>query len=239
MKYLSVFTLGLLLVSCAQPIEKSDATLMRIKGQGKIEIEADEASITVYLTCTEPTVERSKACLLKQSEEFNKLLTEYGIEKNDLATTSINMYKDYTWTSNGRKFVGYKASIDTKVKFKNIRTLELVYPKLLSEEKWSLSALSYSHSKKDSLSRAVYNLALDDANALADQLLIKLDKKKKRITQIANLPLATSGVSIDQRDKVDDEYNVRKNYEVKEKSVEIHANKLVFTQTLNLEYLLH
>ena len=163
-----------------------------IKSIGEVETLPNEASFRIELYCLDQSVKASKACLVKKSNELMVALEAFGISKNDIRTTSVDLNKSYTWRNNSNVFEGYRSSTALIVTVKNIDSIDEVYTELLENRNLELSGLAYNHSKLDSLENEAYMGALKKAGALADKLLQNLPENQKEVLKIGNVEITSS-----------------------------------------------
>ncbi len=192
MKSLSIILSVILLASCNTG--KEFKTIL-LKTSGVVEVAPDEASISLNLSCVDKNVEQAKTCLLNISSGLNEDLINFKIRKEDILTTNVSLNKDYAWIDNSNIFNGYLASTTTIVKIRDLKILDDVYTKLLSNENLAIGSLTYNHSKLDSIGEVAYLIALENANQLADKILSRLPEKKKAITQISNFEISKSEIN--------------------------------------------
>ncbi len=192
MKRISIILSVILLISCNP--EKDYKTIL-LKTSGIVEVAPDEASLSLNLSCVDKNIEQAKACLVSISSMLNEDLINFGIKKEDILTTNVNLNKDYIWINNSNIFNGYLASTTTRVKIRDLTILDEVYTKLLSNEKLTIGSLTYNHSRLDSINEVAYLNALENANKLADKILSRLPEKNKAITQISNFEITRSEIN--------------------------------------------
>ena len=192
MKRLSILLSVIMLISCNP--EKDSKTIL-LKSSGIVEVAPDEASLSLNLSCVDKNIEQAKACLVNISSMLNEDLLNFGIKKEDILTTNVNLNKDYVWINNSNIFNGYQASTTTRVTIRDLAILDEVYTKLLSNEKLTIGSLSYNHSRLDSINEVAYLNALEKANKLADKILSRLPEKNKSITQISNFEITRSEIN--------------------------------------------
>jgi len=192
MKRISIILSVILLISCNP--EKDYKTIL-LKTSGIVEVAPDEASLSLNLSCVDKNIEQAKACLVSISSMLNEDLLDFGIKKEDILTTNVNLNKDYIWINNSNIFNGYLASTTTRVKIRDLTILDEVYTKLLSNEKLTIGSLTYNHSRLDSINEVAYLNALENANKLADKILSRLPEKNKAITQISNFEITRSEIN--------------------------------------------
>jgi uncharacterized protein YggE len=192
MKRISIILSVILLISCNP---KKDYKTILLKTSGIVEVAPDEASLSLNLSCVDKNIEQAKACLVNISSMLNEDLLNFGIKKEDILTTNVNLNKDYVWINNSNIFNGYQASTTTRVTIRDLAILDEVYTKLLSNEKLTIGSLSYNHSRLDSINEVAYLNALENANKLADKILSRLPEKNKSITQISNFEITRSEIN--------------------------------------------
>ena len=192
MKRISIILSFILLISCSP---KKDYKTILLKTSGIVEVAPDEASLSLNLSCVDKNIEQAKACLVSISSMLNDDLLNFGIKKEDILTTNVNLNKDYVWINNSNIFNGYLASTTTRVTIRDLTILDEVYIKLLSNEKLTIGSLTYNHSRLDSINEVAYLNALENANKLADKILSRLPEKNKAITQISNFEITRSKIS--------------------------------------------
>src|SRR6218665_94048 len=78
-----------------------------IESVGKVETMPNEASFYINLSCLDKSVASAKDCLVKQSNDLMNKLLGYGIKKEDILTTSVDLQKSYKWMNNSQVFEGY------------------------------------------------------------------------------------------------------------------------------------
>lgn len=215
------------LISCSS--EKDYKTIL-LKTSGIVEIMPDEASIVIEISCIDKQIEQAKSCLIDKTNRLNEDLNSFLIHKDDILTMNVNLSKDYIWINNSNIFNGYKASTTTRVKIRDLKILEELYPLLLSNEQLSLGSLTYSHSRIDSIDAVAYLKALDNANKLADKILTQIPEKNKIITQISN-------VRIERRENIPVELKRTEQFaEADQRILPINIGNIIDEQQLYVEY---
>ena len=218
-----------------QKPKKSYKTFM-IKASGSIETEPNTASFRIDLNCLENTIKLSNECLVDKSNKLTKALIRMGISEENLLTNSVDLRKNYTWTNNGRKFLGYNSSTSTYVNLENLNNLDEVYSELLENQNLELSGLRYSHSNFDSLELLAYNNAIVKAKAIAQSMLSELPETDFEIFKIGNVKISSSAP---QNEQVEDdlmmEFEVSKN-ESKSKSVSINTGTVKVFADVYVEF---
>lgn len=241
MKRILLFTLVLpfLLASCTQNnvSQEEFAKTMILSSQGKVSVVPDMANFTISLKCLDKNIEKSRNCLIKKSKAINEMLLENDVKTKDIQTTRINQEKRYHWTKTSRVFDGYESNLNMNVAVRNMDALNIIYTILLTDEKVDVSYLSYNHSKRDSLTHVAYKKALQNADALAENILEETTLRKKEILRIANVKLDANPLLKYKRSRGDKNVNLEKYYD-REHSFDINEGLIDVYQTLNVEYLM-
>ncbi len=228
MKSLSLILSVVLLISCNSG---NDYKTILLKTSGSVEIAPDEASIIINANCINKDIKQAKSCLIDITSSLNDDLINIGIQKEDILTTNVNLSKDYIWTNNSEVFNGYRASITTSIRVRDLKILDELYSNLLSNDKLGIGSLTYGHSKMDSINNVAYLKALENANKLADQILSQLPEKNKSIMQVSNFEISGSEI------KPENNYVKFEAAEVLDKSnLTINFGNMVAMQQLYVEY---
>lgn len=172
--------------------EPSRYKTIMIKAVGEAETLPNMATFHIDLSCMDRSVKTSKKCLVDKSNELHTELRTFGIDADDILTTSVNMDKSYAWRNNSSVFEGYRSSTTVFVTVRDIEKLDEIYTELLENRNLELSGLSYSHSAIDSLSNVAHVNALEKAGILADELLGQMPGSKKEILKIGNVEITAS-----------------------------------------------
>jgi uncharacterized protein YggE len=229
MKKLSILLSVILLVGCTH--DKEFKTII-LKSAGLVEITPDEANIVINASCVNMDIKQAKSCLINITSKLNDDLLSSGIQKENILTTNVNLSKDYVWRNNSDIFNGYRASTTTSIKVSDLKTLDELYSKLLSNDKLTINSLTYGCSKMDSINEIAYLKALDNANKLADKILSQLPEKNKEITQVSNFEIAKSEVNTELNYKRFEDAN----QEIDKSTITVNIGKMVAIQQLFVEY---
>jgi len=190
---LAIFILAATLVACQNNVHHSSMhKSIILESQGKVEVLPDEASFYINLSCLDKSITTAKQCLVDKSNALIDQLTAFGIKKEDIQTTAVDLQKSYEWTNNSQVFVGYRSSTSVHVKMRDINKLDEVYTQLLDNQNLELSGLSYTHSQMDSLKNEAYLDALKKAGVRADKLITELPEKNKEILRISNVQFTST-----------------------------------------------
>jgi len=217
-----------LLLSCNP---KNDYKTILLKASGTVEIAPNEASIMITASCLNIDIKQAKSCLIDITSNLDNDLRDFGIQKEDILTTNVNLNKQYIWSNNSEVFNGYSASTTTIVRVRDLKILDELYTNLLSNDKLSLGSLTYSHSKMDSINNMAYIKALENANKLADQILTQLPEKNKSILQVSNFEITKGETKPEINNERLEEAQV-----LSKSNLTINFGNMVAVQQLYVEY---
>jgi len=236
MKKILGFLAFTLLIGCQQPktFKTQKFKTMMIRADGMVETKPDLASFSVDLNCLKKSVKSSTACLVEKSNTLNDKLLSFGIDQDDILTTSVNRNKSYAWIKNKSVFQGYNSSTILHVTVRDINKLDDIYTELLENQNLNLGYLRYSHSMVDSLSNKAYVKALKNANNLAQKLLAELPEDEKEILKIGNVKITSS--TPQDLNKYEDDMVIKEVVGNKNKSISISKGTVVVNATLFVEF---
>lgn len=237
MKKIIGIVVVLIFISCNSnsKIESTNFKTLMIKSIGEVETLPDLATFHISLNCLKKSVKSSKQCLVDKSNELNSKLLSFGINQDDILTTSVDMNKSYRWSKNTRVFEGYKSSTKMFITIRDINNLDEIYTELLENRNLNIGGLSYSHSKLDSLKNEAYVRALKKSGVLADKLLIELPESKKEVLKIGNVEIsALTPKKFESKYEV--EYDMDVSFVSKNKSIAISKGTVIVNATLFVEY---
>ena len=181
---------GASLFAVALTFAQNPTKTITLKASGEVSVAPNKASFHINLECQNLNLLKTRSCIVKKSAKLNELILAFGIAAKDLVTTSVNLNKEYDWKQNTRVFKGYKATMGTSVIVRDLNKLEKLYSKLLADDKIKLGGLNYGHTKIDSLGRLAYARALQNANQLADVLILEMGSSSKEISRVSNSTLS-------------------------------------------------
>ena len=228
MKRVLVILTLVMLISCTP---KNDYKTIFLKASGTVEIAPNEASIIITASCLNKDIKQAKSCLIDITSNLDNDLRSFGIQKEDILTTNVNLNKQYTWNNNSEVFNGYSASTTTSVRVRDLKILDELYTNLLSNDKLTVGSLTYGHSKMDSINNIAYIRALENANRLADQILTQLPEKNKSILQVSNFEIIKSESNPEIKYE-----KLAENQDLSKSNLTINFGNMVALQQLYVEY---
>lgn len=152
-----------------------------VSGEGKVVVAPDEASVMLGVRKEGRSVAVVQEQVNKTMSDLSKRLSEMGIKKEDIKTSSYSFYPD--WNTKGN----YSAYAQLEVK---IRDLEKVSPVLdlvgtLGLENVSGPSFGLSEELKDKTVKEARAEAIDQAKKKAQELASLADMKLGRIVNVS------------------------------------------------------
>ena len=204
---------------------------VNIFATGEMEVKPDIADFVVNASCVNRNILTSNNCVKKQVDKITKILTESQVSSEDYHTSDISLDKEYYWKNNSQVFRGYRSSVSSTVRLKDLKNLNPILSKLMTQKDLSVSSLAYSHSQMDELANDVYIKALDNSRSLAKKLQLNLEGKSLEIVKISNtndpLPEIVTAAKFSNRSGAP-----------RPESINFNVGKLTLRKNLKVQYLI-
>ncbi len=100
-----------------------DGPTIRVRGNGTVRAEPDEALLWITLTSTADTPGEALSVVTTRSNSLSRLLDSLGIDKSDRTTAGVTVSEEFDHTQEGRKSLGHRAATQL--------TLRLTDPELI------------------------------------------------------------------------------------------------------------
>lgn len=148
-KFVSVILLSsLLLVSCQSYSAESDVATVSVTSSASVMIEADTASFTISAESVRKSSEEARkdsSRLINRAVDI--LVSEFGVDKNNLTTSQMTNSPYYDWESGRRELVGQIARQSVEVTISSLDRVGLMYDRLSAVDGLSVSSINFF--KKD------------------------------------------------------------------------------------------
>jgi uncharacterized protein YggE len=162
---------------------KIEKTTINVSGQSTIEATADEVSVYVGIETLKDTAELSKNENSVISERVLKELA-YIINKDDIETSSYNIYPEYNWNNGQQELKGYRTINVLKVKTKDFSKVGRIVDVSINNGANNVQSINFelSQEKQNEIKTQAISKASEDARikaqATAQGLNAKLGKVK-------------------------------------------------------------
>ena len=178
-----VVIIGLVLYFNSQ----KEKTTLNVSGQSTIEALADEASIYIGIETLKGNAEDSKNENSIISEKVLKSLENSGINKNDIETSSYNIYPEYNWDNGKQELKGYKTSNILKVKTKDFSKIGKIVDVSVDNGATLIQSINFelSQEKQNEIKQEAISKASEDARIKANATAQGLNAKLGKVKQVA------------------------------------------------------
>ena len=180
---IAIYAIVLLLASCTAP-EKTKK--IRVTGEGKIRVMPNLVILTMDISFTKPRMADAVKLTQENVDSVLNILEKFGRKDFDIKTSSISANKDYDYSKNTHKFLGYNARQSIDFVLNDISKFTELTGQLLDTRINSISQVQFGHSKSDSLFREADLLAYDDALKSAQKLSARASVKIGKLLFISN-----------------------------------------------------
>jgi uncharacterized protein YggE len=176
MKKAFIFLLFISLSSSAD-FKTYQENVINIEGKAVQKIVPNKATIHVGASAINDDADVAMQKCADVFEKMKDLLKKFNISDIDIKSENIAVSENRDYNG-GKKSEGYKAIKQYKITWNNLSTLNDFLVQATSVGANELERIEFTHSKYDSLQKAVINLAIDDANSTADQICAKMNIKR-------------------------------------------------------------
>ncbi len=157
-----------------------------VSGSGTINVVPDIAKLNFGISVQKKTASEAMDTLSEKASNVIATLTNAGVKKEDIKTTSINLRPVYQWDKDSRKnvLIGYEASesftVDSSIKKAgNLLTLAV------NSGANKVYGISFDVSKKDALQNEAITKAMENAKKKAEASLKNTNYKITGIKTIS------------------------------------------------------
>ena len=191
--------LGAALAACALPLAPASAqpqpaagillegTRLDVVATGEVSRVPDVARITAGVVTVAPTATAALAQNARQMASVRTALKRAGIADRDIQTSAINLFPDYRQDAQGNnpQIVGYRASNEVSVKFRDIAATGKILDALVAQGANQINGPTLAIDKPEAALDEARTQALANARARAQLYARALGKKVGRILAIS------------------------------------------------------
>jgi len=178
-----------------------------VSGEGEVMVVPDEAKINFGVEETALTVEVAQERVDMKMKALQDSLDKLGVKKEEIQTSSYNVYPDYDYSERRSKVVGYRVSSRIEVKFKDFDKVNEAISKAGELSLDQVGQLNFG------LSQEAEDKALSEARKKA---VSKAKSKAKELAQLAGVNL---GKVVNVSEQVQGNYQPRPMLMMAEKAV--------------------
>lgn len=171
----------------AQPSAVIAGTRLDVVATGEVSRVPDIARITAGVVTSAPSASEALAQNARQMAAVRQALVRAGIADRDIQTSSINLYPDYRQEPNGGnpQIVGYRASNDVSVKFRDIARAGAILDALVAQGANQINGPMLSLDKPQQALDEARVAAIASARARAEIYARAVGKRVGRIISIS------------------------------------------------------
>ncbi|HEX2762429.1 MAG TPA: SIMPL domain-containing protein [Allosphingosinicella sp.] len=186
--------IGMAAVPAAPALAQADSaaalrgTRLDVVATGEVSRVPDIARISAGVVTTAPTATAALEQNARQMASVRAALRKAGIEERDIQTSSINLYPDYRQderTGGTPQIIGYRASNELTVKFRDIASTGKILDALVAQGANQINGPMLSIDKPEAALDEARTKALTAARARADLYARALGKRVGRILSIS------------------------------------------------------
>jgi uncharacterized protein YggE len=163
-------------------------TRLDIVATGEVSRVPDLARISAGVVTAAPTASGALEQNARQMESVRSALKRAGIADRDIQTSSINLFPDYRQDQTGTappQIVGYRASNDVSVRFRDIRNAGRILDALVAQGANQINGPSLSIENPDDALDEARTKALAAARKRAELYARSLGKRVGRILSVS------------------------------------------------------
>ncbi len=163
----------------------SEKTTISVTGQSTINAVADEVSIYIGIETLKDTTEESKDANSIISDKVLRSLY-FFLDKENVETSSYNIYPEYDYTNNGQKIKGYKTSNILKIKVKDFKKIGRIVDSSISSGATSIQSINFelSDEKQNEIKKEAIAKASEDARVKGESAAQGLNAKLGKIKNV-------------------------------------------------------
>lgn len=154
-------------------ISQSKGEPLVVSGKGKVFVTPDIAVVTVGIQEVGSSLPKIQENVNQKSQNLVKAIAALGIDKNDIKTTSYNLYPQYDYTtSTTNRITGYQISTNYEVKVKDFDKVNEVLVAATGAGANAIGSVNFKvndETEKEKLDEA-RKLAAEEAKSKADGL---------------------------------------------------------------------
>lgn len=151
-----------------------------VNGNSEITLPADCIDFVIQIKNVSESLEKSREVNVNAANRLAGIFNDFKISKDDWEISPIQFGKEYNYTRDERKFVGYYSIVNVTVKLKNLDTYYEFIQKLSQNTLYEITRSNYGLSDykkyhKEAIIKAV-KAAREKAEYIAQSLQVKTGK---------------------------------------------------------------
>lgn len=158
-----------------------------VNGTAEVTAQADYINFSISIRNVAGTLEESKQINIKASDDLVNILNDFNISKDSWELSPIKFGKEYSYTREERKQIGYYAQINATIKLKNMSDYYSFINALSKNKLYEISGSHYGLSDFLKYHKEATINAVHAAKEKAEYIAKSMGVKPGRIIQIKEL----------------------------------------------------
>lgn len=207
----------------------ADGAEITVSGTGEILVTADTAVISLGVTARDTDVIQAQSKANAIIADIRALLTQNGLEEEQISTDYINIYPIYEYRDDEEKLTAYSASSTLAIKVTDMEMVGPVIDRAFEAGANTLNGISFSCSDTTEARAQALQAAVVDAKAKAEVLAAASGLTLGKIEDIreANTFSYDSGAN---------NFSVKASGNAMDKGTVVRAAKLVVSASVNITW---
>ncbi len=155
----------------------ADPKTVSVTGSASVSIVPDTVSFSLAASNLAPNLNDAVSKTKETLKGVTIACKKHGVSAQDLQTGYINIQKEYSYATAARKFLGYRASQDLKITYRDLDKFESFSKDLLAFNVSVVSGFEFSSTKLKEYQDEASLMALEDAQQKAQKMAQKLGVK--------------------------------------------------------------
>jgi len=152
--------------------------IISTSGEATVSATPDMAVLTLGVQSTDKDVKVAYNDNKTKMEAILKELSNLGIEKKDIKTTTFSVSPNYEWTDGSSKLIGYNVTNMVTVKIRDLSKVGTVLESAILQNSNAINGLEYKVSDNSKNYKAALRLAIKNAKEKALEMADELGYKK-------------------------------------------------------------
>ncbi len=163
-----------------------EKTTINVNGESTISAVADEVSVYVGIDTLKNTAEASKDENAEISDNVLTALIKAGIKREEIETSSYNIYPEYDWSTGNQDLKGYRTSNILKIKTTDFTKVGKIVDESIDAGATTIQSINFelSQEKQNQIKTEAISKATEDAKVKAEATAQGLGAKLGRVKSV-------------------------------------------------------
>jgi hypothetical protein len=168
-------------------LPKGQSTTINVQGQSEISVEPDIAKVWAGVSIIENSAELAQKEVNERISDIINELKEKGIKESDIETERLNLYEEKSWTEQGPKSEGWRATQILKIKTADMNKTGNIVDIAVSNGANQIDNIEFtlSEAKQDEYKNKAIAQATANAKEKAEIIAESLDARLGKIVSVS------------------------------------------------------